>query len=245
MTPVAIRALRGTATRLRDPRRLAAWVAPAGVSAVVASTYIVYAAWQWSRFTVLSWDLSIFAQLLSSYARLQPPIVNVKGAGYNLLGDHFHPLLILIAPVYAAAPHAFTLLVVQAACFAIAAALFTRIAVRRLGTLAGGVLLGLAFGLCWGLQYAAEAQFHEIALAVPLLTGSLGALLERRGLASALWAAPLVFVKEDLGLTVAVIGLLIAYRLRRLLGVWLAVWGIAWFAVAVLLVLPLLNPHGA
>ncbi|MFC6354917.1 DUF2079 domain-containing protein [Luethyella okanaganae] len=164
---------------------------------------------------------------------------------FNLLGDHFHPLLAFLAPVYALAPHAFTLLVVQALCFAVAAGILTRTAIRSLGTIAGGVLLGAAFGLSWGLQYAAEAQFHEIALAVPLLTGSLCALLERRWGVASVWAGLLVFVKEDLGLTVVVIGLLIAYRSRRPLGLWLAAWGLAWFAIATLVVLPLVNPNGS
>lgn len=245
MTITPIRALPTTAPRMPDRRTHTGWIAPCVVGVIVATTYIVYAAWQWSQFTVKSWDLSIFAQLLDNYARLQPPIVNIKGDGYNLLGDHFHPLLALIAPVYAIAPHAFTLLVVQAVCFAAAAAAFTRTATRSLGTNAGGVLLGLAFGFSWGLQYAAEAQFHEIALAVPLLTCSLSALLERRDLATALWAAPLVFVKEDLGLPVAIIGLLVAYRSRKPLGIWLSVWGVSWFAIAVFIVLPLLNPQGS
>lgn len=219
------------------------WACVVGV--VVAAVYIVYAAWQWSQFTVKSWDLSIFAQLLDHYARLQPPIVNVKGDGYNLLGDHFHPLLALLAPVYAIAPHAFTLLVVQALCFAVAAAVVAHTVSRSLGTVAGGLLLGLAFGFSWGLQYAAEAQFHEIALAIPLLTCCLSALLKGRDGSAALWAAPLVFVKEDLGLTVALIGLLVAYRSRKPLGIWLCVWGISWFAIAIFLVLPFLNPEGS
>ncbi|QAY73553.1 DUF2079 domain-containing protein [Agromyces protaetiae] len=220
------------------------WVGPAAVAAVVAAAYIVYAAWQWSQYTVKSWDLGIFAELVKAYSRLQPPIVDIKGDGYNLLGDHFHPLLAILAPVYAVAPHPFTLLVVQALCFAIAAAVIARTAIRRLGT-PTGVLLGLAFGLAWGLQYAADAQFHEIALAVPLLAWSLCAMLERRDLAAALWAAPLVFVKEDLGLTVLAIGLVLAYRSRKPLGLWLAAWGAAWFAIAVFVVLPALNPDGA
>lgn len=245
MTITPIRALPTSAAWLPDRHRRIGWIAPCVVGVIVASMHIVYVAWQWSQFTVTSWDLSIFTQLLDGYARVQPPIVNVKGDGYNLLGDHFHPLLALIAPVYAIAPHAFTLLVVQAVCFAVAAAAFTRTATHSLATVAGGVLLGLAFGFSWGLQYAAEAQFHEIALAVPLITLSLGALLERRDLATVLWAAPLVFVKEDLGLTVAIIGLLVAYRFRKPLGIWLTVWGVGWFAIAVFIVLPLFNPQGS
>lgn len=224
------------------PRR--EWAVPAGVAVVVGAAYIVFAAWQWSRLVVKSWDLSIFTQLLQRYADLQPPIVSVKGNGFNLLGDHFHPLLALLTPVFALFPSPFTLLVIQGVCFGAAAGILTRTAQRRLGA-ATGILLGLAFGFSWGLQYAAEAQFHEIALAVPLLMASLAALLESRWTAAALWAAPLVFVKEDLGLTVAVIGLLIAYRVRKPLGVWLAAWGFGWFLLATLVILPALNPDGA
>ena len=205
---------------------------------------MVYGAWQWSQFTVRSWDLAIFTQVVQRYAAFEAPIVSVKGDGFNLLGDHFHPLLVVLAPVYAVFPHAFTLVVVQAACFGIAAGIFAGAAQRHLGTLAG-VLLGLAFGLAWGLQYAAEAQFHEVALAVPLLTASLVAVFEGRWLRAVLWAAPLVFVKEDLGLTVVAIGLLIVIRARKPIGLWLVVWGLVWFAIATLVVLPLLNPNGA
>ena len=204
----------------------------------------MYGAWQWSQFSVRSWDLTIFTQLQQRYAALEAPIVPVKGDGYNLLGDHFHPVLVLVAPIFALFPHAFTLVVVQAVCFGIAAGVFAHAAGRRLGTVTG-VLLGLAFGFAWGLQYAAEAQFHEVALAVPLLTLSLVAVLDERWLRAVLWAGPLVFVKEDLGLTVVAIGILIVIRARKPIGLWLVVWGLVWFALATLVVLPLLNPNGA
>nr|WP_280921411.1 DUF2079 domain-containing protein [Streptomyces novaecaesareae] len=57
-----------------------------------------------------------------------------------------------------------------------------------------------------------------MAFAVPLLAFSLTALGDGRPRAAAYWALPLLLVKEDLGLTVAVIGLLIARRGHRRLG---------------------------
>ncbi len=225
--------------------RFTPWALPLAVTTFVSTAYIWYSAWQWNQIAVKSWDLSIFTQLLQRYADWQAPIVTVKGDGFNLLGDHFHPLLALLTPIYAVFPHAFTLLVIQALCFGAAAGMFTAIATRVLHSRISGVLLGLAFGLSWGLQYAVEAQFHEIALAVPLLTGATGAIVEKRYRAAVLWAAPLVFVKEDLGLTVLMIGLVIAYLERTSRGLWLAVWGIAWFAIAIFVVLPWLNPDGA
>jgi hypothetical protein len=52
-------------------------------------------------------------------------------------------------------------------------------------------------------------DFHEIGFAFPLLACSLSALLRGKVRAAAIWALPLVFVKEDQGFTVAAIGIVI------------------------------------
>ena len=59
-----------------------------------------------------------------------------------------------------------------------------------------------------------DFDFHEIALAVPLLAFSLSALVRGRVRATALWALPLVFIKEDQGFTVAAIGALLVFERR-------------------------------
>lgn len=218
---------------------------PSGlVGAIVTAVYTVFSALQWASHAILSWDLGIFTQLARDYAAFQAPIVPIKGPGFNLLGDHFHPLLVLLGPVYALFPHAFTLLVVQNVLFGFAAAVISWVATGILHSKIMGVLIGLSFGFSWGLQGAVEAQFHEIAFAVPLLALSLAFFLQRRWLACALWAAPLVFVKEDLGLTVLVVGLVLFWRSRTPIGLWLSAWGVAWFAIATFIVLPMLNPQG-
>lgn len=158
-----------------------------------------------------SWDLGIFTQLLRAYGELRAPIVPIKGDDVNLLGDHFHPLLAVLAPVWWVWPSGEALLWTQALLFGLSAVPLTRLAIDRLGPGLGS-LAGGAYVFSFGLQSAATVQFHEIALAVPLLAISLTRLLREKPLAAVLWAAPLVFVKEDLGLTVAVLGLLIALR---------------------------------
>ncbi len=223
--------------------RLRPWAWPVIVGAVVLAAYTLYSAWQWNTFAIKSWDLGIFTQLLKQYASLQAPIVPIKGPDFNLLGDHFHPLLAILAPAYGVFPHAFTLLVLQDLCFAVATAVITWGARRHLGGWQG-IAVGAAFGLSWGLQYAVEAQFHEIALAVPLLAASLVAVVDRRWWRAAGWAAPLVFVKEDLGLTVLAIGVVLAIKGSRTIGAALAAWGVVWFALATLVILPALNPAG-
>lgn len=216
----------------------------ASVGIAVALVYTCFSVLQWRSYAVPSWDLGIFTQLARDYAHLQPPIVPIKGQGFNLLGDHFHPILILLGPVYAIFPSAFSLVVLQNLLFGFAAATITWIASTVMRSLALAVGIGLAFGFSWGLQSAVEVQFHEIAFAVPLLALSLGCFLQHRWLGSALWAAPLVFVKEDLGLTVIAMGLLILVKTRTPVGLWLVVWGLGWFAFAIFVVLPSLNPSG-
>lgn len=203
--------------------------------------YSVFSVLQWNSYAIKSWDLGIFTQLAKAYSNFETPIVPIKGEGYNLLGDHFHPLLVLLGPIYKFFPSAYTLLVVQNALFAFSVGLIALLAIRRLGRLPG-LLFGFAYAISWGLQSAIDAQFHEIAFAVPLLALSLCALIEEKWRQAWIWAALLVFVKEDLGLTVFMIGLVMTLRTRRPAGLWLAAWGVVWFVLATRVILPSMNP---
>ena len=217
--------------------------------AVGALTFAVYLVMSVRRYQLLrspSWDLGIFDQAVRNLAAGHAPIVLIKGVGYNVFGDHFHPVIALLVPVYWVFGSAISLLVVQDLLIAVSVVVITRLAVQICGPYAGAAV-GVAYAISWGLQAAVVAQFHEVAFALPLIALSLAALVRGHWRACLLWAAPMVFVKEDLGLTVAVIGLLVALRSRgpqRKLGVALAAWGVVWFVVAVELVLPAVNAKG-
>ena len=213
------------------------------VSGVAALLYVVVAVLQWRRLEVPSWDLAIFTQLAKAYASGEAPIVPIKGPGFNLLGDHFHPALVLLGPVYALFPSGLSLLVLQALLVALSAWPLTALAVRRLGR-RPGIWVGALYVLSHGIQGAVRSQFHEVSFALPLLAFGLCALLERRWRASVLWLAPLVLVKEDLGLMVAVLGLVAWHRGARRAGLGLAAWGAGWFLLTTAVILPALNPRG-
>lgn len=223
-------------------RRLAAPpIALAGLVGLLA--FIIYSAFsrlQWDSYAVRSWDLGIFTQLAKAYSNFQPPIVTLKGEGYNLLGDHFHPLLVVLGPIYKLFPSAYTLLVVQNILLAASVVVVCQFAIKRLGHITGACF-GVAYALSWGLQSAIDAQFHEVAFAVPLLALALVSIMEERWRSAWFSAALLVFVKEDLGLTVLVIGLIMAWRARSAAGLWLAVWGVAWFVLSTKVILPAMN----
>jgi uncharacterized membrane protein len=194
-----------------------------------------------------SWDLGIFTEYVKQLAHLRAPIVDVRGAGFNLLGDHFQVMVAVLAPFFRVFPSPATLLVAQALLTAVSVFPVTAAAVALLGR-GPGRAVGFAYGFSWGLQAMINFDFHEIAFAVPLLAFSLSALVRGRTRAAVLWAMPLVFVKEDQGFTVAAIGLLMllfprfrAMRFGAVGGVFLVVWGLAWSLIAITVIIPHFN----
>ena len=216
-----------------------------GASLAAFALYAALALVQWTNAYTPSWDLGIFTQLAKAYADLSAPIVPIKGPGFNLLGDHFHPILVLLAPLYWIHPSGLTLLLAQAFLFAASAYPIGSLAAERLGPKLGA-LLAFSYPLSWMLVNAQWAQFHEIAFAVPLLAFGLVWWVRGRPLPAltALWL--LVFVKEDLGLTVAAFGIAIILQNRANLRAGLASigWGLAWFVLSTFVILPALNPAG-
>ncbi|MEU7259938.1 DUF2079 domain-containing protein [Streptomyces rimosus] len=233
--------LRTRTAALFAPRSVPYWTA--------AALFVVFFAVSGLRFRAMatsSWDLGIFEQAVRAYAHLRAPVADLKGPGTNLLGDHFSPVLALLAPLYRIFPSALTLLCAQSFLFALSAVPVTRTAIRFLGR-GRGLAVGVAYGLSWGLQKAVDFDFHEIAFAVPLIAFALEAVLRGRWTAAVCWAAPLVLVKEDLGVTAAAIGALILVRARQAvpLAVGLVVFGLAATAVTLGVIIPGFNGSGS
>jgi uncharacterized membrane protein len=212
------------------------------IALAVFAAYLPISVFRYLRLDPTSWDLGIFTEYVKQYADLHAPIVNIRGAGFNLLGDHFHPIVALIAPFFRIFPTPVTLLVAQALLTAVSVVPVSRAAADRLGTGAGRAV-GAAYGFSWGLQQMVNYDFHEIAFAVPLLACSLSALVRGRMRAAVWWALPLVFVKEDQGFTLAAVGLIIALAYKRpRAGLLLGAWGLAWSLVAIFVIIPHFSP---
>ncbi|WP_374214738.1 DUF2079 domain-containing protein [Streptomyces sp. SKN60] len=208
------------------------------VAAVFGALYFLYSWVQYEHFRTPSWDLGIFEQSVRAYAELRAPIVDIKSPGFLILGDHFSPVTALLAPLYWVWSSPLALLFAQAALFAASAAVVGRTAQQVLGSRAAGIALTVAYGLSWGLQEAVKSDFHEIAFAVPLLALTCRALLLGRWTAAVAWSLPLVLVKEDMGLTVAMVGAVLFLKGQRRLGAALAAFGTAFFALTVLVLIP-------
>ncbi|MEU7697443.1 DUF2079 domain-containing protein [Streptomyces sp. NPDC015492] len=189
------------------------------------------------------YDLGIFTQIVRSYAELSAPYSNLKGPDYNTLGDHFHPILALLAPVYRVFPSSYTLLVCQAALVAFSVVPLMKWANEVRGR-SFAYWVGISYGASWGIAALIFFDFHEVAFAVPLLSLSLCAAGRGNWRAAALWSLPLVLVKEDLGLTVAAIGLYVAWKGPRVAGLAVAAFGAGATALEMAVILPYFNPLG-
>ncbi|KAB7835143.1 DUF2079 domain-containing protein [Streptomyces mobaraensis] len=246
---------RAWTSTLRAPRLDPYWVAGA-----LFLLYTALSVTRHRRMLTMSWDIGIFEQAIRTYAHFQAPVADLKGPGANILGDHFSPITALVAPFYRLFPSPVTLLVVQAALFALSAVPVVRLAAGKLGR-TRGLAIGIAYGFSWGIQRAVDFDFHEIAFAMPLLAFSLEAVVRRRWRTALWWALPLVLVKEDLGVTVAAIGaaiLLLERRDRRhgpdgiprdttatTVGGILVVFGLAASALALGVAIPSFNNTGS
>lgn len=217
---------------------------PVGLCAVFFAVYVAISTARYDRRDTISWDLGIFSQAAQSYAERGYPSVAIKGPDFALLGDHFSPVIALWGPLWALLPSPITLLVAQAMLVALSIVPIARVALGLLGARAGSAV-GVAYGMSFGLLAAIDFDVHEYAFAAPLLALSGEAYLQRRWRATCLWAGGLLLVKEDLGLTVAAIGVALALSGARRWGLGLAFAGVAATLVTLLVVIPAFSGDGS
>ncbi|MEL4359196.1 MULTISPECIES: DUF2079 domain-containing protein [unclassified Luteococcus] len=184
-------------------------------------------------------DLAIFDQAVRSLSHGKAPYSAIKGT--NLWGDHFHPAILLLAPLYCIRDDPRLLLVAQSFLIGFACAVIARCAQRVLAVDARdrlATILGLCLAGSVGVQGAGSFDFHEVALAAVPVALSSAALVERRYRAAALWSLAVLPVKEDMGLVVLGVCLVLTVRGQWRLAIAPAVLAIGWMAAAVKWVIP-------
>ncbi|HEY0118295.1 MAG TPA: DUF2079 domain-containing protein [Cellulomonas sp.] len=211
------------------------------VTWVVVASFAVYATYsvsRWRQYLPAGYDLGIFDQAVRAYSEFRAPTVPLKGIDFNVLGDHFHPIIAVLAPLYWLWDDPRALLVAQAALIAVSAIPVWHFARRRwTGHIA--TALSVAYVLGWPLQGMADFDFHEIAFGVPLLAWAIDALDRRRDVELAVAAGLLLLVREDMGVVVLVLGLLrVLARKPRWPGWVTAAVGVVVFVLLVEVVIP-------
>lgn len=139
-------------------------------------------------------DLGLFYE---QYDNARGELLYSPTLGMSFMGEHFSPLLVLLAPIVWLVRHPLTLLWIQAASLGLGAAVLWLYARERVG----GVALPLMVALVWAIspinQQAAAYDFHMDMLEPPIVFAAV--MFLHRGW---LWRASLCFVglwciKED------------------------------------------------
>src|SRR2546426_1913491 len=220
-------------------------VVPLGLALVAATAYAAISIDRHDHFASNAFDLGVQDQTVWGYSRLQI-IPNTVEMIPNLLGDHFHPILMAIAPLYWIWDDARVLLVVQAALLAVAGVPIFWWARERLGLLAA-IAMEAAYLVFWGVLSGVIYDFHHIAFAIPAISFGLYAVLTNRN--RLFWAMLVVglLTRENIALTFAVIGVYIAVVQHRWrLGAAVIAVCVAWFAALIEVVMPAIAgaPYG-
>ncbi|MDR0784039.1 MAG: DUF2079 domain-containing protein, partial [Propionibacteriaceae bacterium] len=183
-------------------------------------------------------DLGLFVQAVQAYSNADTPIVSLKAQEpFNVLGDHFSPMIALIAPLYHLAPNAQTLLVVQAGLFAYSVSLVGQTALDMLGRQYAAPIAA-SYGASWAILAAVVFDFHEITFAVPLLILAINAARKERWGWLALWCVLLWLTKEDSTFLVGGIALMLLARRRFVAGLILGASSLTAFIFLVRVIIP-------
>jgi len=224
----------------------------------VAAGYTVFVVAQYYTFRESADDLLIFDEAVRSYSHFRPGVSLFFNLHENtplhmsLLGNHFSPMLAVLAPLYWIFNTPETLLVAEAVLFALAIPplwIFTRRAFGGGGAAtAAAYLVCVAYAVSWPIASALAFQFHEVAFAPVLMAVALERLQAGRLRHALIALVLLLLVKEDMGLFDAGVGayLLVSRRVvprQRLVAGALIVGGVAFTWIATSVIIPGFGGH--
>jgi uncharacterized membrane protein len=219
----------------RDPVRWAL-----GAMVVIWSLVFIRLGFQrHDRFATFGFDLGIYDQAIWLLSRFETPFITLRGLDF--WGTHANPILVLFVPFYwlGAGPH--FLLVVQVASQAAGAVAVYLLARDRFGARWPAVAMAAVLLLHPTYQYLPWEFFHPDALALGPLLFAYWAARAKRWRWFAVSAVLAVACKEDVALAVIVIGVLIAVRDNRRIGIITSALAAAWFMFATRVIIPFAN----
>lgn len=210
---------------------------PWALAGFAVAVWIVYDFLRYRNFLTAGYDLGIFDQAVQAYARFQVPEVPLKGLHYNLLGDHFHPIVASLAPLYWIWSDPRMLLIAQAVLLGVSAYPVWRFVRRRFGAGVSAAVTA-AYLFSWPILGMVNFDFHEVAFGVPIMAFLIDAL-DRRSYAWVIaLSCLLLLVREDMGILVLMVAIVVALRRRWLVAGVLAVIGVGGYLLTTEVLIP-------
>jgi Predicted membrane protein len=201
---------------------------------------LIYSSFTFYRhyyFNSTGWDLAIQDQVVwnTSHGRLFESSIEVR----NYLGDHFQPYMAIVSLFYLMISSPYVLLAVQSFVLASVAWPLYILARRKFDS----PTVGLVFVFCvlayTPIGYINRYDFHIEVVVIPLLVAAFERTDAKKFKAASAFMGLALLGKEEIGLTVAVLGLMSAlYYKRWWFGLTWTVVGVVYALVALLVIIP-------
>ncbi len=182
------------------------------------------------------YDLAIFDQGMWLITHFHVPFVTVMGR--NLFGDHTSFVLYLFAPFYRLFPEPQGLLVLQTVLIASASVPIYVLARKYLKSTVIATALVAAYLLNPLIQQGNLDQFHPECFQVLFITLGIYAAIERKNRMLVVMVVLSLLVKEDAALLVIPLGLWVATRRDRRLGLGIIAGSVVYAMIANWLIIP-------
>jgi len=193
-------------------------------------------------FNSTAYDLGLYDQTIWGYSKGRILFNTVREI--NLLGDHVHPILFLIAPLYWIYPNVVMILIFQTICLALGAIPLFLITKKHLNEKAA-LMIVISYLFYPSLQYANLFDFHPISIAVPFLFLALYSLDQKKYklMFASLFIAGLT--KEYIPIFFITFGAyLFLIHKKKSMGITSIIIGLAWLYINMNVIIPAFSPGG-
>jgi len=225
-----------------EPRRWRRITPPSEPQVYLAGAVLI---WTW-YFSVRSlnihhalgtatYDSALYDQGMWLVSRFDAPFVTLMGR--NMFGDHTSFVLLLLVPLYWIAPGAWIMFTAQSAAIAAGAIPVFLYARRRFGSEWWALIAAGTYLLHPAVGWTNLENFHPDAFLGVFVGFAIYAALERKWRMYAVFVVLSLLVKEDVSLVIVPLGIWVAIRRDRRIGLLTVFGSVAFMAVAMFVVM--------
>lgn len=209
---------------------------------MMASYVVVFGTLTWmqqTNFGTFGFDMGIYDQGIWLLSRFKTPFDTVRGLNY--FGHHVNLITVAFVPFYwlGAGPH--FLYLIETICMALGAVPLWLLARDRLANPWLPLGLVAAYLLYPSLEWINWWHFHPDALIITPLLFAWWLASRRRWRWFAVAVAVALLCKEDAGLAVAALGLVLMLRGQRRVGALTCIAGVGWLLLCIKVIMPTAN----